>query len=239
MSDTPALDPRLFAEGPLRDRRFAVRQLWNEMANEGVDHDLEFLHRQMAEEIESLEIAARNLVDFPDAPWGLRMEIARQAWDEARHIVAFRRLFEERGGKVGAFPVLDFQYRIITRLQSLAGRLAVANRSFEASGIDAIVDGIRNAQKSGDAEFVALFEQQLADEVQHVRYANEWIPKLVEAAGAREVFEVARSVANADAAFGVVAGDAKITYPVADDVRREAGFADDEIETAKRFAARS
>jgi uncharacterized ferritin-like protein (DUF455 family) len=232
------LDPQLFAEGPVRDGRFNVRQFWNEMANTEVDHDLEFLHRQMAEEIESLEIAARNLVDFPDAPWELRMEIARQAWDEARHVVAFRRLFEQRGGRVGQFPILDFQYRIITRLQSLAGRLTVANRSFEASGIDAIVDGIASATKSGDAEFIALFEQQLADEVQHVRYANDWVPRLVQDGGARAVFDLARSVANADAAFQIVAGEAKITYPVAEDVRREAGFADDEIETAKRFAAR-
>lgn len=238
MTEMTALDPELFADGPARDERFAVCQLWKDMANDGVDHDLEFLHRQMAEEIESLEIAARNLVDFADAPWELRMQIARQAWDESRHIVAFRRLFEQRGGRVGEYPVLDFQYRIITRLQSLAGRLTVANRSFEASGIDAIVDGIRNAEKSGDTEFVTLFEQQLADEVQHVRYANEWIPKLIEAGGARAVFEVARAVANADAAFGVVAGEAKVTYPIADDLRREAGFAENEIETARRFAAR-
>jgi uncharacterized ferritin-like protein (DUF455 family) len=237
MSD-PVLDPLLFADGPVRDARFDVCQLWNQMANEGVDHDLEFLHRQMAEEIESLEIAARNLVDFPDAPWDLRMEMARQAWDEARHIVAFRRLFEQRGGTVGQFPVLDFQYRIITRLPSLAGRLTVANRSFEASGIDAIVDGIANAKKNEDAEFVALFEQQLADEVQHVRYANEWVPRLVSDGGPRAVFDLARSVANADAAFQIVAGEAMITYPVAEDVRREAGFADDEIETARRFVAR-
>ena len=235
----PALDPQLFAEGPVRDCRFNVRQFWNEMANSEVDHDLEFLHRQMAEEIESLEIAARNLVDFPEAPWELRMEIARQAWDEARHVVGFRRLFEKRGGRVGQFPILDFQYRIITRLGTLAGRLAVANRSFEASGIDAIVDGLQNASKAGDAEFVALFEQQLADEVQHVRYANEWVPRLVVMEGSRAVFELARSVSSADAAFQVVAGEAKITYPVAEGVRREAGFAEDEIETAKRFAART
>lgn len=234
-----AFDPALFAEGPSRDARFDVRRRWQELANEGVEHDLEFLHRQMAEEIESLEIAAKNLVDFPDAPWELRMEIARQAWDEARHVRAFQRLFERRGGRIGQYPILDFQYRIITRLRSLAGRLAVGNRSFEASGIDAIVDGLQNASRQGDTEFVALFEQQLADEVKHVRYANEWLPRLIESGGARTVFEIARAVANADAAFRMVAGEAKITYPVVDYIRREAGFAEDEIETARRFVARA
>lgn len=230
------LDPALFAEGPLRDDRFRVKQFWSDMANTDVDHDLEFLHRQMAEEIESIEICARNLVDFPDAPWDLRMEIARQAWDEARHVVAFRRLFEVRGGIVGQFPVLDFQYRMITRLASLAGRLSVANRGFEASGIDAISDGIANAEKAGDAEFTALFDQQLADEIHHVRYANEWVPRLVAAGGPRAVFEMAQAVSRVSAAFQIVAGEALISYPVAESVRREAGFDDAEIETARRRA---
>ncbi len=71
------------------------------MANVPHDHpdaSLEFLTRQMNEEINATEMAARNLVDFPDAEWGLRMAIARQAADEARHAIAFRRLLEERGG---------------------------------------------------------------------------------------------------------------------------------------------
>jgi len=237
MTERPQLDPALFADGPVRDARFDVKQYWRDMANENVDHDLEFLHRQMAEEVESIEIAAKNLAEFPDAPWELRMEIARQAYDEARHVAAFRRLYEQRGGVVGQFPVLDFQYRIITKINSLAGRLTVANRSFEASGIDAIADGIANAQKRGDAEYEALFDQQLADEIQHVRYANEWVPKLVAAGGPRAVFDMARAVASADAAFRLVAGEAMVSYPVAGDIRREAGFDEAEIETARRFAS--
>ena len=42
-------------------------------------------HRDYNQEVQTLEIAALCLVDFPDAPWELRMEFARQCWDEARH----------------------------------------------------------------------------------------------------------------------------------------------------------
>ena len=41
-----------------------------------------------------------------------------------------RLLFEHRGGQVGQYPVMNFQYRIICRLDSLVGRIAVQNRSF-------------------------------------------------------------------------------------------------------------
>jgi uncharacterized ferritin-like protein (DUF455 family) len=229
-----------FAPGPARDSRFVVKERWSEMANippEDPRHALEFLHRQMNEEVNSIEISARNLTDFKDADWELRLAMARQCWDEARHVVMFRRVFEARGGKVGEFPVLNFQYRIITALPSLVGRLAVQNRSFEAAGMDAIQDGLGEARESGQQDLSELFDAQLADEVQHVRYANEWVRTIVEREGARATFALVQSVAQADQAMREVAGDAVTVYPVAEDLRREAGFSDDEIAQVRRITA--
>lgn len=232
------LEPRLFGDGPARDSRFVVKDVWSEMTNLPSAEDgmtTEFLHRQMNEEINGLEMAARNLVDFPEVDWELRLAIARQCWDEARHIVMFRRCYEGRGGKVGDYPVLNFQYRIITRIDSLAGRLAVQNRSFEAAGLDAIDQEIRDAEAAGDTEFAELLDTQLADEVQHVRYANLWIKRLVEQGGPRATFDVVRAVAQANEALRIVSGGAMVRYPVAEALRREAGFDDAEIETVKDF----
>lgn len=238
---TATLDPRLFAEGPKRDERFDVREVWAEMENfAGDDPELinEFLHRQMNEEINGMEISARNIADFPDAPWELRLAMARQCWDESRHIDAFRSCFERRGVTVGQYPVMNFQYRVITNIPSLIGRLAVQNRSFEAAGIDAIQNEVTEAaRREGRTDLDELFDGQLADEVQHVRYANVWIPKLMELGGATAVFEMTKAVSIANEALKIIAGDAAAMYPVAEDVRREAGFTEDEIEVAKRLVA--
>lgn len=231
------LDPRLFGSPPARDARFCVRDRWEEMDNFPVDdprHMLEFLHRQMNEEVNGLEIAARNLADFPEADWELRLAIARQCWDEARHIELFRDRLEPRGGRVGEFAVLNFQFRITTRLDSLVGRLAVQNRSFEAAGLDAIHDSIDRARQAGESDLAELLDTQLADELQHVRYANEWVRRLVERDGARGTFDLVRSVAQAETALRQVAGDAQVRYPVADDLRREAGFTDSEIDHVRQ-----
>lgn len=231
----------VFAPNPERDKRFEVNDLWQDMVNLPHDHPdvtQEFLNRQLNEELNSLEIAACNLVDFPDEDWDLRMAIARQCADEARHAIAFRRLLEARGGRVGEYPVLNFQFRIVTAIPSLIGRLAVANRSFEAAGIDAIHDGIASARRKNDTEFTALFDAQLADEVQHVRFANLWVKKMIARDGGRAVMALARAVAQADAAFKTIVGDDVVTYPVADEVRREAGFTDDEIGWAHALAER-
>ena len=226
-----------FGPPPARDARFTVKERWSDMANippEDPRHALEFLHRQMNEEVNSIEISARNLTDFKDADWELRMAMARQCWDEARHVVMFRRVFEARGGKVGEFPVLNFQYRIITALPSLVGRLAVQNRSFEAAGMDAIQDGLGEARESGQQDLSELLDAQLADEVQHVRYANEWVRRIVERDGARATFALVEAVARADQAMREVAGDAVTVFPVAEAERREAGFSEAEIEAVRR-----
>jgi uncharacterized ferritin-like protein (DUF455 family) len=225
---------------PARDARFDVRDQWRDLANY---HDgdprkeFEFLHRQMNEEINGLENSARCLSDFPDAEWDLRMWIARQCADESRHIVMFRGMFERRGGVVGQFPVINFQYRIISSLESLVARLAVQNRSFEADGIDAIRYAVDEARARGDEELAALFDAQLADEINHVRFANEWIHTLVKRQPVLAL-RVARALTVASEAFSAAMdGGMAVKYEVDETVRREAGFDAGEVKVAADLAA--
>jgi uncharacterized ferritin-like protein (DUF455 family) len=216
-------DRRLFADPPVRDARFEVRQLWSEMENIWDDDGkmlVEFLHRQMNEEVNGLEIAARNLTDFPEADWDLRLAIARQCWDEARHVEAFRRLYERRGGAVGAYPVLNFEYRMATALPTLIGRLAVQNRSFEAAGIQAIQDALK---RTTEEDLRELLEAQLADEVQHVRYANRWVTDLIRREP-RRALDVVRAVSQANEAFRTVAGEAFVEIVLDEEMKRETGL---------------
>jgi uncharacterized ferritin-like protein (DUF455 family) len=233
----PPLDPAVLADGPARDSRFEVVERWIECANfpaTDPHRKLEFFHRQMNEEVDSLECCARNLCDFPDEDWSLRMGMARQCADEARHAAMFRRIFEARGGRVGEYPVINFQYRIVTRIPSLAGRLAVQNRSFEAGGLDAISFGIGDAQQEGDAGLVALFDAQYADEIGHVRFANLWIRTLTER-NPINVMRIAQAMGQASKAFSAVMGPeatAGVDYPADVAGRQEAGFTDREIQVA-------
>ena len=110
----PPYDPALFAPGPARDARFDVREQWVDLHNLPRDDprkEVEFFNRQMNEEMNGMECAARALSDFPDAAWQLRMQLARQCYDEARHVEMFRGLLERGNGRVGQWPVMNFQYR--------------------------------------------------------------------------------------------------------------------------------
>jgi uncharacterized ferritin-like protein (DUF455 family) len=229
------------AAAPERDARFTVRDRWQDCVNLPEGHPsktLEFLHRQMNEEIDALECSARSLVDFKDAPWSIRMFLARQCSDEARHALMFKRLFVKRGGGVGQYPVMNFQYRIICAVDTLVARLAVQNRTFEAEGIDAIQYGIREAHARGDHELAALFEGQFADEIQHVRVANDFIQERVRQEP-RLALRVAAALSTAHQVFQQVfgqAGSAVFKYSPSEQGRLEAGFAPEEVEMAVRLA---
>jgi uncharacterized ferritin-like protein (DUF455 family) len=232
----------LFGEPPERDGRFRVEEHWRDLCNlaDGdPEKTMEFLHRQMNEELNSLEISARALSDFPQAAWELRLRIARQCSDEARHALMFRALAEQRGAVVGAYPVMNFQYRIVCRLPTLEARLAVQNKTFEAGGIDALATAVKEASVSGDQELLRLFEYQEADEIAHVRFANEHLRRSI-AADPRVALDVARALTEASWAFSEVFGAAanQIRYEVSAESRLEAGFLPAEIRLAAEALAK-
>jgi len=227
----------MFAAGPARDSRFKVAERWVECANFPDGHplrEIEFFHRQMNEEVDSLECSACTLADFPEVDWQMRMWLARQCADEARHAAMFRRIFESRGGRLGEYPVLNFQYRIIAHIRSLVGRLAVQNRSFEAGGLDAINSGITEARQRGDEELAELFEAQRADEIVHVRFANDWINATTRQ-DPRSVLQIGAALNAASKAFFQVMGHEGtegVSYPADVAGRKAAGFSDDEVRLA-------
>ena len=235
------LDPELFGEEPKREPCFAVRETWAQLLNLPDDHPLkevEFLHRQLNEECCVMENAARSLVQFTDADWNVRKGLARQCADEARHVLNYRRMLHKRGGRLGQFPIMNFQYRILGKINSLIGRLAVQNRSFEAEGIDAVTHAWMQAELGSDSEMTELYDAQLADEIGHVRYANAYIR--AELARSRKLgVEIVRALDQASRAFQIVFADGGADvdkYDVAVGARLEAGFSDDEVETAVRLS---
>jgi hypothetical protein len=219
---------------PLRDKRFSVARRWVECNNlpPGAPGDIEeFLHRQMNEEVNSLECSAKSLADFPDSDWEMQLFLARQSWDESRHAVAFRLLYESRDGVLGATPILNFQYEIISGFTTLLERLIIQNRSFEAGGLDAIERGID--ENASDPDLIQLYDSQLADEILHVRFANDWIRRHC-AKKPVTVLTLGRTYAAAVRLFNDVMGPEGVAGVAAAPAlsRVEAGFTQAEIEAS-------
>jgi uncharacterized ferritin-like protein (DUF455 family) len=209
----------------------------------------ETVHRHMSNEITSLDIAADCLAAFPEAPWELRMELARQAWDEARHVQALHRRLCEMGGHKGEFPISTFEWSVTCALDNLPGRLATQNRTLEAGAMDVVGALKKLMEDAGDTRTADVLEAILADEVQHVRFANRWIRRFVDE-DRRVLLKVAAAVrflAHTNAALQIREGEvnaAGVPLNSADERipavnvedRRLAEFTDDEIHEVLRQA---
>jgi uncharacterized ferritin-like protein (DUF455 family) len=169
-------------DSPARDACFKVVTDQAQMAKhpEGsLEARREQLHGDYNNEIQSLEIASQSLVDFPEAPWELRLELARQCWDETRHARLFlARLLAMKGYK-GEFPIINQDWGIVCMFDSLPARLAVQNRIFEALSLDVFKEGVEVwGTQWGDPETAAVMEGVMVDEIRHAGFANDWLRRL-------------------------------------------------------------
>lgn len=177
------IDDVVLRDNPARDSCFRVVWQDTDMVEYSEMSDVgrrEIVHRHMTNEITSLDIAADCLAAFPDAPWELRMELARQCWDESRHVQVLYRRLREMGGYKGEFPITVFEWSITCALDNLAGRLTTQNRTLEAGAMDVVGGLHRTMREAGDDRTADTLEGILADEVQHVRFANRWIKRLAQ-----------------------------------------------------------
>jgi uncharacterized ferritin-like protein (DUF455 family) len=238
-------------EAPARDACFQVVLSDSQMESPEGTGELarrESVHRHMSNEITSLDIAAQCVAEYPDAPWGLRMELARQAWDESRHVAGLARRLAEMGGYKGEFPISVFEWSITCAIDNLAGRLAAQNRTFEAGAMDVVGGNIAAWREAGDTATADLLEAILADEIQHVRFANRWLKRMAEA-DRRVLLKLAMAVrwvaqVNAGVAALSSGAPAELSGSAAPAVniedRRLAEFSDDEIgEILKQAGFRS
>jgi len=186
------------------------------------------MHGIYVGELQALEGAGRSLWDFPDAPWEFKMNMARQCWDEARHAAIEYRHLKQLGGWKGMYPIANLNWSVVAMLDSLAARLAVQHRTFEAGSLDmetAAVPMLRDLGRDEAAEVVDAIE---ADEIQHVRFANEWLRRLTDAQP-RAVLQIAAAMAWLRKVVDATELDALKEISTSDESRQLAGFTAAEV----------
>ncbi len=67
----------------------------DEWSIEGFRHKF---HQLLYGEVETTDRMGKMLAEFPELPWEMRMELAHQMWDEARHIEIVAKACEEELG---------------------------------------------------------------------------------------------------------------------------------------------
>src|SRR5512144_2978639 len=137
------------------------------------------VHGIMVGELQAMEGAGRTVYDVPDAPWEGTMDMARQVWDESRHVDIYIRLLEHLGGYIGEFPETTILWRCACA-EDAAARVAGVNRGLEGLACDVFNQLIHIARKMNDPILERAVDFVLADEITHVRMGSKWLAKLTE-----------------------------------------------------------
>jgi uncharacterized ferritin-like protein (DUF455 family) len=202
----------------------------------------ERVHGIMVGEMQAMEGAGRTVYDFPDAPWEFTMDMARQVWDESRHVEIYLRLLDHLDGYIGEYPETTILWRCACA-EDAAARVAGVNRGLEGLACDVFNQLVHIARKIGDPVLERAVDYVLADEITHVRMGSKWLTRLTEGDPDRRRRAIAFQE-SIDERFNLggarQAGDHEaVPISIATDMRRLAGFTEEEIERLVKTTQRS
>ena len=195
------------------------------------------MHGIFVGELQALEGAGRSLWDFPDAPWEFKMNMARQCWDEARHVQIYEKLLEHCGGYIGMFPESTFLFEACCH-EDPALRVAGVNRGLEGLACDVFRDMIKFAEKTGDQKMMQAVDYVLADELTHVRFGSDWVREFTKDDPDRykQAQDYRREV-DKQFSFGGARSDREdAVIPIAWQDRMEAGFTEEELKELSQIS---
>ncbi|HUQ40140.1 MAG TPA: DUF455 family protein [Acidimicrobiales bacterium] len=196
------------------------------------------MHGIFVGEIQALEGAGRTCWDFDEdqAPFALKLDMARQCWDESRHVEISVKLTEWMGTEIGEFSESKFLYQAACSPDPVF-RLTGVNRGLEGLAIDVFTTMKEFGEIAGDPVLTFCEDWMLADEVTHVKMGSDWLRRLTADDPERRAraLDFQRTV---DRMFSLGGGrnsseDSPIT--LARKFRQQAGFTDDEIDEIGRL----
>ncbi|MEP1123339.1 MAG: DUF455 family protein [Ilumatobacter sp.] len=197
------------------------------------------MHGIMVGEIQALEGAGRTAHDFPAGdgtgdtiPFELKLDMARQAWDEARHVEISAKLSDWMGTEIGQFQENTVLFEAACSNDPVL-RLAGVNRALEGLAIDVFTQMKEFGQLAGDPFLEFCEDWMLADEVTHVKMGSDWLRKVTEKDPERRAKALEfQQVVDKLFSFGGARGESdESPIGLARRFRELAGFTDEEVDT--------
>lgn len=156
---------------------FRVYEADDEWSIEGFRHKF---HQLLYGEVETTDRMGKMIAEFPELPWDMRMDLAHQMWDEARHIeIVAKAIEEELGGTLGYGPWTLVWWWMQNESDPLR-RIAVTNCWAEANLMNTLKQWRYRAEERGFTRVAELADYLQADELIHVRIGTKWVRRLTD-----------------------------------------------------------
>lgn len=201
------------------------------------------MHGIFVGEIQALEGAGRTCWDFEvgsgedETPYELKLDMARQCWDEARHVEISVSLSDWMGTEIGEFSEATFLYAAACNPDPVL-RLTGVNRALEGLAIDVFNTMREFGDSAGDPVLEFCEDWMLADEVTHVKMGSDWLRRITADDPERQkrALEFQRVVDKLFSLGGFRGEDDENPVRLARRFRELAGFEDEEIDEISEIA---
>jgi uncharacterized ferritin-like protein (DUF455 family) len=205
------------------------------------------MHGIFVGEIQALEGAGRTCWDFEvgsgngegigEIPFELKLDMARQCWDEARHCEISIKLSDHMGTELGEFSESPFLYEAACNPDPVL-RLTGVNRALEGLAIDVFNTMREFGDVAGDPILEFCEDWMLADEVTHVKMGSDWLRRLTADDKPRQerALEFQRVVDKLFSLGGFRGEEDDSPVRLARRFRELAGFDDSEMDTLAEIA---
>jgi uncharacterized ferritin-like protein (DUF455 family) len=191
------------------------------------------MHGIFVGEIQALEGAGRTCWDFTldEAPFALKLDMARQCWDEARHVEISVKLADWMGSEIGQYAENTVLFEAACSHDPVL-RLAGVNRALEGLAIDVFTTMKDFGDAAGDPFLEFCEDWMLADEVTHVKMGSDWLRRVTEGDPERraKALEFQGVVDKLFSYGGTRSESDESPIGLARRFRELAGFTDDEID---------
>jgi uncharacterized ferritin-like protein (DUF455 family) len=194
------------------------------------------MHSIFVGEIQALEGAGRTCFDYDtgsgrdEVPFQLKLDMARQCWDEARHVEISVKLTAHMGTQVGEYSEQTMLFEAACNADPVL-RLTGVNRALEGLAIDVFYTMRDFGDATADPVLYYCEDWMLADEVTHVKMGSDWLRRLTSHDKERqqEALEFQRTVDKLFSFGGFRGEDDDSPVHLARRFRQLAGFTDEEI----------
>ena len=213
---------------------------------ESPDAARRLMHAIFVGEIQALEGAGRTCFDYDtgpgrdEVPFEMKLDMARQCWDEARHVEISVKLSEHMGTEVGEFAENVLLFEAACNADPVL-RLTGVNRALEGLAIDVFNAMKEYGNATKDPVLAFCEDWMLADEVTHVKMGSDWLRRLTvnDKERQQQALEFQRTVDRIFSFGGFRGENEENPIHLARRFRELAGFSDGEIEELVELAEQS
>lgn len=135
------------------------------------------VHTFLHHELQAAELFAWAILAFPRAPREFRAGLLRLCREELGHLALYRAHLGALGSAVGAFPVRDWFWERVTRVEDELGFVALLGLGLEGANLEHNARFAAQFRSAGDEAGARVLERIGRDEIEHVAFARRWFER--------------------------------------------------------------